>query len=192
MAVHSLQQRGSILATMVNNEQVGCLHTHVQYIYTYGVLDVCSTLADPTVLNYSGLNIAYKLKGGRPWMLKLLVMAVYLIACSHVRISSCSASTPLFSYQRVWECFMGLHRGPAPQRWVRGWSSNRGWSRTIGERTELWERAQETLIHSHTHTNKHTQTLAQNRAHVYTPTNVQAHLDPLTIHTVDHTVHADR
>lgn len=96
MAVHSLQQRGTTLATMVNNEQVGCLH-----IYTYGVLDVCSTLADPTVLNYSGLNIAFKLKGGRPWMLKLLVMAVYLIACSHIRISSCSASTPLFSYQRV-------------------------------------------------------------------------------------------
>lgn len=65
------------------------------YIYTYGVMDVCSTLADPTVLNYSGLNIAFKLKGGRPWMLKLLVMAVYLIACSHVRISSCSASNPI-------------------------------------------------------------------------------------------------
>lgn len=59
------------------------------YIYTYGVSDVCSSLADPTALNYSGLNIAFTLKGSRPWMLKLLVMAVYLIACSHVRISVC-------------------------------------------------------------------------------------------------------
>lgn len=96
------------------NKLVVCI---LVYFYTYGVLDVCSTLADQTVLNYSGLNIAFKLKGGRPWMLKLLVMAVYLIACSHVRISSCSASTPLFSYQRVWECFTGGYQGPAPQRW---------------------------------------------------------------------------
>ncbi len=93
MALHSLQQRGTTLATMVNNEKVGCLHTHV-FIYTYGELDVSSTLADPTVLNSSGLNIAFKLNGGRPWMSNLMVMAVYLIACSHVRISSCSASNP--------------------------------------------------------------------------------------------------
>lgn len=68
MAVHSLQQSGTSLTTMVN-EQVGYLHTRV--IYTCGELDVCSTIADPTVLNYSGLNISFKLTGGRPWMLKL-------------------------------------------------------------------------------------------------------------------------
>lgn len=77
---------------MVNNEQVGCI---CMYIYTYGVLDVYTTLADPTVLSYSGLNITSKLKGwGRPWMLKLSVMAVYLIACSHVRISRLFSLNP--------------------------------------------------------------------------------------------------
>lgn len=116
MAVHSLQQRGTTLATMVNNEQVGCF-AYLCILYTYGELDVCSTLADPTVLNYSGLNIAFlSWEGGRPWMLKLLVMAVYLIACSHVRISSCSASTPLFSYQRVWECIHWRVPRPAAAR----------------------------------------------------------------------------
>lgn len=104
MAVHSLQQRGTTLATMVNNEQVGCLHTHV-YLYIWCV----GCLLHPSWPNSSQLLRAehrfLSWKGGRPWMLKLLVMAVYLIACSHVRISSCSASTPLFSYQRVWECF---------------------------------------------------------------------------------------
>lgn len=86
---------------MVNDEQVGYLHTHV-YLYIWCV---GRSLADPTDLSYSGLNIAFKLKGGRPWMLKRLVMAVYLIACSHIRISVCSASTTLFSHQRVRECF---------------------------------------------------------------------------------------
>lgn len=106
MAVHSLQQRGTTLATMVNNEQVGCLHTHV-YLYIWCV----RCLLHLSWPNSSQLLRAEhrfcKPKGGRPRMLKLLVMAVYLIACSHVRISSCSASTPLFSYQRVWECFHG-------------------------------------------------------------------------------------
>lgn len=142
---------------MVNNERVGCLHTHVLAIHTVWWLDVCCTRADPTVLNYSGLNIAFKLKGGRPWMLKLLVMAVYLIACSHVRISSCSASTPLFSYQRVWECFTGEYQGPAPQREGRRPSSNQGWSWTVGGSTELWETAGRRarfnpLIHTVTYT----------------------------------------
>lgn len=68
MAVHSLQQRGTSLTTMVN-EQVGCLHT--RGIYTCGELDVCSTVADPTVLNYSELNISLTMTCGRPWMLKL-------------------------------------------------------------------------------------------------------------------------
>lgn len=41
-------------------------------IYTRGELSVCSTLADPTVPNYSGLNIALKLTGSWPWMLYAL------------------------------------------------------------------------------------------------------------------------
>lgn len=90
------------------NKLVVCI---LMYIYTYRELDGCSTLADPTVLNYSGLNIALKLKGGRPWMLKLLVMAVYLIACSQVRISSCSASTTVVHLP---ECvFLGVHQDAA-------------------------------------------------------------------------------
>lgn len=85
------------------------------YIYTYGVLDVCSSLADPTALNYSGLNSAFTLKGGRPWMLKLLVMAVYLIACSHVRISVCFSlnyAVQLPESVRVFsqECTKAQHR----------------------------------------------------------------------------------
>lgn len=106
-------------------------------------------------------------------MLKLLVMAVYLIACSHVRISSCSASTPLFSYQRVWECFTGGSQGPAPQRSERGRSSNQGWSRTIGKRTELWKRAEDT------------------QRQVCIHATMQAHVNP-RICTVGRTAHAER
>lgn len=154
MAVHSLQQRGTSLTTMVNNKQVGCLHTYLVLIYTRGELDVCSTIADPTVLNYSGLNIAFKLMGGRPWMLKLLVMAVYLIACSHVRISSCSASTQLFSYWRVWECChwevprpSTTEMGKRVEQQPRMEPNNRLESRTV---TKGWGGTQ-TSVHTHHH-----------------------------------------
>lgn len=81
------------------------------------VLDVCSTLADQVVSQL--LRAEHHFKAGRvadPWMLKLLVMAVYLIACSHVRISSCSASTQtLFGYQRALRVF-SRERTKAQQR----------------------------------------------------------------------------
>lgn len=52
---------------MVNNEEVGCLHTSVLSMEV--VSWMCSTIADPTVLNYSGLDITFNLMGGRPRML---------------------------------------------------------------------------------------------------------------------------
>ena len=119
------------------NKLVVCIH---MYIYTYGVLDVCSTLADPTVLNYSGLNIAFKLKCGRPWMLKLLVMAVYLIACSHVRISSCSASTPVVQLPESVRVFHGsaprprtAEIGKRVEQQPRMELNNRQEDRTVGK-----------------------------------------------------------
>lgn len=72
MAVHSLQQRGTGLTTMVKKmNKLVVLHTYLIRIYACGELDVWSTIADPTVLNYSGLNITFNLTGGRPWMLEL-------------------------------------------------------------------------------------------------------------------------
>lgn len=139
------------------NESVVCIH---MYIYTYGVLDVCCTLADPTVLNYSGLNIAFKLKGGRPWMLKLLVMAVYLIACSHVRISSCSASTHVVQLPESVRVFHGSVPRPSTSRdgGEGGAATKDGVEQSAREQKCGKGLKRDTGEHVHTHTIHHEHT----------------------------------
>lgn len=56
--------------------------------------------------------------------------------------------------------FTGAHQGPAPQRRGRGRSSNRGWSRTIGRRTESWKG-----LRTHTCTQNRSSILDNTSAH---------------------------
>lgn len=160
MAVDSWQQIETTLAT----GWTSCICISIHMVS----LDVCSTLADPTVLNYSGLNITCKLEGGAPWMLKLFSTEVHLIACSHVRISSCSASTfSMFSRQSVseWEYTKSQHR--------RDWKEGGAATKDGAEQSAREQNCGKGL-------RRHTQAPARSEAHAYIPANMQAHIHPLS------------
>lgn len=128
---------------------VVCIQTYLSC-----VLDANSVLADLPVLNYSGLNIALKLNGGRPWILRLLRYGSVphcKFSCQDLHLFSLHLHRSVTrecvdvsqKCAKAQHCRVGVGRGR---------SSNQGWRRTVGERTEPWQRAEDTHVVTSVHT----------------------------------------
>lgn len=105
------------------NNLVVCI---LMYIKTYGVLDVCSTRADPTVKYYSGLNIALSWRVADPgcwssWLWQCTSLHVLMPGSPVVQPQPCCSVTRKCE-SVSWECTKAQQR----RDWEEGRAATKG------------------------------------------------------------------